>query len=110
MKRFVRKYLFWIVFLLERIFHKGLVVLFQKINISLEWNTIFSKEFFGSLLLTVLEFIIIGYTLLGCTEPFINKNDKIIRVISYFILGIILSISLFGILTHYEFINTYFVS
>ena len=105
MERFVNKNLFWIVFLLEQIFHKGTLFILQKLNFSLEWNTILSKEFLLSFLLAVVEFIIIGVALLGCVEPSTNKNYKTIRSISYIVLGVIVSISLVGILAYFELIK-----
>lgn len=103
---FIRKNLFWIVFLLEIIFHKGMLFLLQRQSIFLlEWGNLIFKEFVLSLLLKIIEFIIIGYTLIGCTEPSSNQNYKIIRVVSYLILSIILSICLIGILTHFELIK-----
>ena len=79
MSHFIRRYLFLIVLILGGISHKGIVFLLQRINIDLEWSTIFSKEFAISCLLTAIEFIIIGYTLIGCTEPSTNKDYKIIN-------------------------------
>ena len=105
MSHFIRKYLLWIIVILRGISHKGFVFLLQRINIDLEWSTIFSKEFVISCLFTVIEYLVIGYTLIGCTEPSTNKDYKIIRTIGYIALSIILFISLFGILAHYELIN-----
>ena len=105
MERFVNKNLFWIVFLLVQIIHKGILFILQKLNFPLEWSAILSKEFLLLFLLAVVEFIIIGFVLLGCVEPSTNKNYKIIRSISYILLGVIVSISLVGILAYLELIK-----
>ena len=105
MEQFINKYLFWIVFLLEQIFHKGMLLILRRMNISLEWSTILSKDFLLSLLLVIVEFIIIAYTLLGCVEPSSNKDYKTVRIISYLLLGIVLLISLLGILAYFELIK-----
>ena len=102
MEEFIRKNLFWIVFLIEIIFHKGMLFLLQKPSIFLlQWGNLIFKEFVLSLLLKIIEFIIIG-----CTEPSSNQNYKVIRIVSYCILSIILSICLIGILAHFELIKS----
>ena len=107
MGEFIRKNLCWIVFLIEIIFHKGMLFLLQKPSIFLlQWENLIFKEFVLSFLLKIIEFIIIGYTLIGCTEPSSNQNYKVIRIVSYFILSIILSICLIGILAHFELIKS----
>ena len=103
MGELIRKNLCWIVLLLDIIFHKGMLFLLQKPSIFLlQWGNLIFKEFVLSFLLKIIEFIIIGYTLIGCTEPSSNQNYKVIRIVSYFRLSIILSICLIGILAHFE--------
>lgn len=106
MGEFIRKNLCWIVLLLDIIFHKGMLFLLQRPSVFLlEWCNLIFKEFVLSFLLRIIEAIIIGYTLIGCTEPSSNQDYKMIRIVSYFILSIILLISLIGILTHFELIK-----
>ena len=107
MGELIRKNLCWIVLLLDIIFHKGMLFLLQRPSVFLlQWENLIFKEFVLSFLLRIIEAIIIGYTLIGCTEPSSNEDYREIRVVSYFILSIILSICLIGILAHFELIKS----
>lgn len=68
MSSFVQKYFFIIAFLLVNVFNKGLEFLLGKINLSMPWNSVFSINFLIGLSISLIEFIIIGYVLLGCID------------------------------------------
>ena len=97
---FIRKYLFLITFLLSSIVHKGVLYLLEKGGIELSHRFTSIVYFIGSLIVVGLEFLLIGYTLLFC----VNEN-KSVRCVGFVLLTILLSVSLIGVLSHYQLLN-----
>lgn len=103
MEFFVKKYLFFITFFIFSVFNKGVLYLLDKINISLKWEFSSPISIFSNIVVVVLEFIFIAYTLLFCTEQ--GEEFRVIRYIGFVFLAILFSVSSIGILYHYNILN-----
>lgn len=103
MRLFIRKYLFIVTFFLFSIFNKGLLCLLDKVNISLKWDFSSPINFFINIVVVVVEFIFIAYTLLFCIEQ--REEFRVVRYIGFGLLIIIVLVSIVGILNHYNILN-----
>ncbi|CUM79987.1 Uncharacterised protein [Turicibacter sanguinis] len=100
---FIQKYFFIWTFLLFTVFNKGVVYLLGKMNFSFKWDSLFSINFLIYIIITIVEFVFIAYTLLFCIEK--EESFRVIRYLGFSFFVIILLVSGVGILSHYNLLN-----
>ncbi len=92
----IENHFFLITILTVCALHKGMLALLEISQITINYRSIYSSNFIIMLIMIMIEFILVGFTLLGAIE--LRKEYQYIRIICSAFLILTALISMFGII------------